>query len=143
MPEKRTKPNLRFIHRLQARLRENPLAYNQHTYGNDEVDCQEENVCGTPVCIAGHAYLMTGKTLEQLHDASSVEIVAVAAKAMGFTTEQTNKLFGNGGDWPSVFYLNRNDSKKKQVEKACKYLDAMIEGVTLFAKKPYLMYLWD
>jgi hypothetical protein len=135
------KPNLKFIHRLQARLRENPAAYNQGSYAPAEWECAE-NVCGTPVCIAGHAYLMTGKTMKQLQKADSDEIVGVASKAMGFTEPQTDKLFGSGDHWPKPFHFDTDESQKKKVEKACKYLDAMVEGVTLFAKKPYLNDLW-
>jgi hypothetical protein len=141
---KRIKPNVKFIHRLQDRLRANPDAYDQQAFGNgnDNDDNDVPNVCGTPMCIAGHAFLMTGKTLAELHDARNSDVMEVACNAMGFTMNQVDVLFGGGHYWPQPFYLGATDSKKKKVEKACKYLDAMIEGVTLVAKKPYLFKLW-
>lgn len=148
MAARKIKPNVKFIEQLKARLRENPAGYDQASFGNcksysDDATEAERNLCGTPMCIAGHAFLMTGKTLKQLTQAHSGAVIAVAAEAMGFTYDQVDTLFGGGCYWPKQFHLGDSDSKKKKVEKACNYLDAMVEAVTLQNEKPYLFELWD
>lgn len=140
MAARKIKPNVKFIEQLKARLRENPAGYDQQTFGNDD---DEPNVCGTPMCIAGHAFLISGKPLAELQKATNSEIMTVACHAMGFTREQVDTLFGGGHYWPKQFHLGDSDSQKKKVEKACNYLDAMVEAVTLQNEKPYLFELWD
>jgi hypothetical protein len=144
------KPNVKFINKLKATLRAKPKAYNQDTFIPEsrwnevegmwvypEVD--EQNLCNTPICIGGHGYLLLGHTVMQLIKAAEGDdITEKVTKAMGLPPSLTGKLFGLANEWPSPFRFDSSEPKKKQVEKACEYLDALVVAAKVMSKYPYL-----
>lgn len=146
------KPNLKFIEKLKATLRAEPKAYNQShfTPRPQRIETDESvtwvapsytgNMCNTPVCIAGHGFLLAGHTMQQLVEADTDDITATVTIAMGLTPAFTRTLFGLAEDWPQSFAFDIDrTSKKKQVEKACAYLDAVVAAAQLMAQHPFLI----
>lgn len=146
------KPNLKFIEKLKATLRAEPKAYNQSRFAPNHqlVETDEGmrfvapkiigNLCNTPVCMAGHGFLLAGHTVQQLVDAEASDVVAIATEAMGLSSAFTYSLFGLAEDWPAPFAFDADKIlKKKQVEKACAYLDAVVLVAQLMADHPFLV----
>lgn len=128
-----TKPNLRFINRLKAALRATPEQYKQDTFVPEE-----ENLCGSPFCIAGHAYILAGHSVKQLIAADADDITDAAEKAMGLSTLFTEILFSSEDEWPDEFQSANKATAKQRVEKACKHIDAVVEVAQLAAKNPVI-----
>jgi hypothetical protein len=115
-------PNLEFIERLKAELRKNPDEYNQSHF-KPPLD-----VCGTPVCIGGHAYLLAGHSKAELLATSTYEIASVAERAMGFSHLELDTLFGTVDSWPLQYRFSNRVKPKTRVEKACNYIDALVQA---------------
>lgn len=128
------KVNRKFIEKLKAALRAAPEKYDQSLFSPEKIfDCDgrliDPNACSTAVCLAGHAYLLTGKTMAQLSRADGLSIRRTAAQAMGFTIYETSKLFGLADGWPDPFTFADDVPHRQQVSKACAYLDTLADYV--------------
>jgi hypothetical protein len=110
-------PNITFIARLKAELLAHPDEYDQEQF---------RPICGTGCCIAGHAYLLAGHTAVDLLGAPYDEIIHAANKAMGFTLLETLDLFSMADLWPKPFAFTRRAKIETKVQRACKYLDALV-----------------
>lgn len=151
--------NVPFIKKLRKALLDTPAAYDQgvfkpsdanfnHSNRCADADCEMCNPkvkdCNTACCIAGHAFLLSGKSIKQLNAASHSTIRNTAAKAMGLTKDQTSVLFSAADEWPSNFAFDEDVSAKNKVKKAVAYLDAIVERLQLENKHPVLhMNLWE
>jgi hypothetical protein len=120
-------PNMKVINQLKATLMAKPETYNQDTY----VPTQEENVCGSAFCIAGHAYLLAGHTVKQLVKADAERICRVARETMGLPSAITDTMFGSVDAWPDAFIPALSATAKQRAAKACQYLDAAVDAAKL------------
>lgn len=112
-------PNIEFIARLKAELLSHPDEYDQEQF---------RPICGTGCCIAGHAFLLAGHSCTELLVAPYDEIIHAANKAMGFTLLTTLDLFSVADLWPKPFAFTRRANIETKIQRACKYLDALVQA---------------
>lgn len=132
------KPDMRFINKLKASLRASPERYYQDSFVPVDEDMPGGNVCGGAFCIAGHAFLLTGKTMKQLVNTESETIQEKAAAAMRLPETLTERLFDQIDAWPDEFIPSEHATAKRRVELACKHIDAVVEVALLLDTNPVL-----
>jgi hypothetical protein len=123
-------PNVEFTEQLKARLRNDPLEYDQANF----VPYDE---CNTAVCLAGHAYLIVHPELNPL-DLKKVNtgiLCQTAQTHLGIDLDSADVLFGYADEWPKQFAFDGDTPRALQVEKACAILDFIASGENLYDAK--------
>lgn len=122
--------NVEFAERLKAALRVKPEAYDQNHFApNENAVRLNPHVCGSAVCIAGHAYMLAKEITDasRLRGVHSTEMRRVGAKALGLSIDDVDVLFSYSEVWPQPFSFETDTTPQlEQVEKACAYLDFIV-----------------